>query len=172
MAAQMWNVMRIGRIICNAILKFAALQQHDQKAYIPGCSPGTESSHIVYQMQMDILASVPQYLDMIGEQSAVRLSQHPEHSFGQRLPEAPAAVWKAAKMELSDLPFLRIARGHQLLWSVGLVGRSVDVAHPIRKAACRILRLAGEALGMSQAFAYADTLEKDRMISGGSCNLL
>ena len=158
--------MRIGRIICNAIIRYAAprLDRHNTTV-------AAKASSIISQMQLDVLASAPQYLGLIGEDDRSSTLQYPEDAYSARLPEPPSAVWKTANIQTIYLPCLRMSRAHQLLWSVGLVGRAVDVAHPIRTIVCKILRLVGEGHGLSQAFVYASALEKDRMSNGNSCSL-
>ena len=170
LAAQQWNVMRGGRIICNTLIKSAAAQLPEERETDHILSQ--QCSTIIQQMQTNILATVAQYVGMTGDKYANMISRQCGDAVGVHIPPAPTILLKTANIERVDLPSLRLSHAHNLLWSVGLVGRAVVVEDPIRTTVCKVLRLIGQKLGISQAFAVAATLETDRMHSGRSCTLL
>lgn len=165
-AAQVWNAVRNGRILCHLIIRSASLQQlHFAAATGTSATAAMkaqveESDRVIHEMQMAVLASAPQYVNMVSDVSPfVSRSSEQLRNFMSAVPASVAHGSTLSHAISSPLPALRISRGYLLLWGLGLAGRVADIGHPIRRAVCEILRLAGRALGMSQGFALAEALE-------------
>lgn len=160
LSSQCRNATRNGRIFSNLIVlemlsqvaKLRPLHNKEQQQ-------ATQSLAIIAAMQDDILAAVPQHLDpsLTGHslQCDATNTDQPQ-VFLSSIPDGSGVMY----FERSQLPVLRTARGHLLLWAVALVGRTAAHGSIMRIRACQALRLISKALGIALAALLAEKLEK------------
>ena len=150
--AQMWNGMRTVRVILNEKIREILINGFAAKPPLFAKPEHTAqfqiSTETLYQMQADILASVPQHL-----------------GFTSRSPPSPSAVTNPAQS--SDMaatifpwtnfnesneekfPVVRASGPYFLLWPLWFAGVMDVATDPIREFAIRNLRFVGRTMGVS-----------------------
>ena len=168
LAAISWNGMRTIRIMLNEIIRDTLLLGLSAKPPLFVERKYTErlqsSTDILYQTVFDIIASVPQYLGYVGENSVrtpfdgssygseftPSLSDHDLK--GHRLP------FDASK---ASVPLLRTAL-YNLPWILYTVGSSSVITKPTLRWVIRTLKLVSTSWGIQQATILATWLEQSR----------
>ena len=122
----------------------------------------------MHKMEMDILASMPQFLGLNGSDPWESIDENIEQPFlcmPDNMPAAPMELLSSVDMAPKSLPVLRISRGVFLLFNLALVGRLAEHGSQIRTTVCKVLRVMGRNHGLSLAIILATALEENR-ISG------
>ena len=165
MAATVWNGIRTIRMMLQEMIRDAieklrscTLSRSMDDQYT---AQYHTSTRILYQLQSEIIASVPQHLGYVSKKS--NSSAAPSHNF----------LWSHFKYRASnpfhsfnktpnESPMIRAMGGYPLPWAIYLVG-AVDIAtRPVQDWVIRILHEIGRSMGVQQAVALADRLEKER----------
>lgn len=160
---------RNGRMLCHSIIVDVLqrnIEKHGHNSNLN--SEINESREIIRLMEMDILASVPQFLGLSGPDPWESLDENIEQPFlcmPDNMPAAPMDLLTSVDMVPKSLPVLRISRGVFLLFNLALVGRLAENGSQIRTTICKVLRVMGRNHGLSLAFILATALEENR-ISG------
>ena len=167
LSAQMWNGMRCFRIILNEMIRDVLLAGFSaqpprflERRYLEQFLTSTEA---LYQLQSDIIASVPQYMGYVSTGSDYSVHAHKYHcsEVGSRWAHSCRTI-SPTGMSSSLLPALRLTGGVLLPWSLFLAG-STDVAtEQSRHWVTEILRSLRRVMGIQQAQVLADMIE-DRM---------
>lgn len=124
------------------------------------------SCSIIRQMQMDILACVPQILGLSGPDPWAMLDEATWQPFLRTQDDIPSPAQDplvSIDTGPANLPVLRISRGVFLVFNLALVGRLARSGSEIRTTVCKILRVMGRDFGMSLAFIIATALEENRI---------
>ena len=165
MAATVWNGIRTIRMMLQEMIRDAI---EKLRSYTSSHSMDDQytaqyqkSTRILYQLQSEIIASVPQHLGYLSKKS--NSSAAPSHNF----------LWSHFKYRASnpfhsfnttpnDSPMIRAMGGYPLPWALYLVG-AVDIAtRPVQDWVICTLHEIGRSMGVQQAVALADRLEKER----------
>lgn len=165
MAATIWNGMRVIRMMLQVTIRDALLKLHSSR---PGFSIDEQytaqyqtSTNTLYQLQFDIIASVPQHLGYAPTKSTSGgVSDHvfPWSHFNSRA----VTPFHSLKSHPTDPPLIRAIGGYSLPWAIHLVG-AVDIAtEPVQQWATRTLETIGRSMGIQQAFVFADKLKEKR----------
>ena len=164
MAATVWNGVRTSRMMLQEMIR-------DAIEKLRSCTPSrsledqyTEqyqtSTRILYQLQFEIIATVPQHLGYMSTKS--NSGATPSHNF----------LWSHFKYRTSnpfhsfnttpnESPMIRAMGGYPLPRALYLVG-VVDIAtRPVQDWVIRTLHEIGRSMGVQQAVALADDLEKE-----------
>lgn len=174
LSAQIWNGLRSGRLILHSLI-LKTLRQTSLLAPDSVNSQAREQNRrsldIVRLMKMDILASLPQYLGLLPvsddfEGAAGTISCSISYTASKPLercfPLLPSiSVSSVLTLQSDRLPVLRTARGYTLVWALALIWKLTDREDLLRQTACSCLRQLGTQLGVQQAFAIADALERE-----------
>ncbi|CAD6574885.1 MAG: hypothetical protein ASARMPRED_006961 [Alectoria sarmentosa] len=165
LSATIWNGMRTIRMMLQVTIRDAVLKLHSSRPSFSIDEQYTAryqaSTNILYQLQFDIIASVPQYLGYTSAKSTsggVSGHNFPWSHFNDRI--APLVHTLSSKSEPGGPPMIRSFGGYSLPWAILLVG-AVDIAtEPVRKWAIGTLQTLGRSMGMQQAIVLADILKK------------
>ncbi|KAI9815979.1 MAG: hypothetical protein M1827_001971 [Pycnora praestabilis] len=172
LVAQIWNAMRCFRILLNEEIRGVLLTGFSS---IPPRFSGTEflaqfqkSTDALYQLQSDILSSVPQHLGYTSKrhaQSSTACSHVPAEydSSGQQL-------WSGFKSYdhlkthpsesmSSDLPMIRLSGGYLLPWPLYLAGVTDVATNSTMRWVTECLRSLGRSRGIQQAMVLAQMVE-------------
>lgn len=172
MSATVWNGMRAVRMILQEIIRDAALKLHylrppysiDEQRYKAQYQASTD---ILYQLQSDIIASVPQHLGY-----AATTTKNKKSSSGGMVRGHHRFPWsnfnnctaatspRSLKSQSAATPMIRAFGGYTLPWAIFQAG-DVDIAtEPIQKWVIGTLQTIGRSMGIQQAIVLADKLEK------------
>ena len=173
MTAQLWNGMRSFRILLNEMIRDVLLAGFSSRPprffgqeYVTQFQISTEA---LYQLQSDILASVPQHLGYtskghkVSSLSGARVSADNDRSphrllwsdFGHHRhwdSQGPASV-------SSYLPVIRQSGGYLLPWPLYLAGATDIATEPVQRWVIESLRSLGRSVGIQQAMVLANMLE-------------
>lgn len=174
LSALVWNGMRTVRIMLNKIMRHTLLKGKSLGLPLfvePRYTRQIQTStNIVYQLSLDIVASVPQHLGYTGPQTTgtsfigpFQASGLPEHrprgqlwsdynSGSQRIPSWETTV---------SVPFHRTAL-YQLPWALYLVGSTDVVSKSVFRWVVLTLELLCTSFGIQQAALLAAKLEQTR----------
>ncbi|KAF6221981.1 hypothetical protein HO133_001949 [Letharia lupina] len=163
MSASVWNGMRAIRLMLQEIIRDTLLKLHSSR---PPFSTNEQyraqyqaSTNTLYQVQSNIIASVPQHLGYSPTKSTsggVSGHSFPWSPFNSRV----ATPLHSLKSNSADPPMIRSLGGYGLPWAIYLAG-SVDIAtEPVQKWAIGTLQRIGRSMGIQQAIVLADKLNK------------
>ena len=163
MAATIWNGMRTIRMLLHENIRDAILELHSSTTSSLTDEQYTTqyqaSTNILYQLQSDIIASVPQHLGFATPKSiSSGTSAHtfPWSQFNTRA----ANPFHSLNSNSSGPPMIRIFGGYSLPWALYVAG-AVDIAtEPVRKWVIGTLKGIGRSMGIRQAMVLADKLEE------------
>jgi hypothetical protein len=177
--AQIWNAMRTCRIMLNEAIRDALLQGFSMKPPIFNSIEHTAqfqiSTDVLFQLQADILASVPQHVGFTPSTPAPPRTGFPQGITVMNPNDTPLVqlntkdvppvfatldkISSNPRMESKPLPVLRASGGYFLMWPLFLAA-IVDVATDESRAwAIGRLRHIGRNMGIRQAFVLAVVLE-------------
>ena len=169
LAAQMWNGMRVFRTMLNQMVRKTMLAhflseptQSFSQEYV---AQYRKSSQVLYQMQLDILASVPQHLGYTLTLSSRMSAQ-----------SSSTSDWSAHKLlwsgfnhhrhwdsegpeSTANLPVVRLSGCHSLPWPLYLAAITDIATERDRRWVINILRSIGHSMGFQQAMVLASRLE-------------
>ena len=164
LSATIWNGMRAIRLMLHEIIRDILL-----KPCPCGTSFSTDeqykaqlqlSTDIMYQMQSDIIASVPQHLGYAPTKStSAPTSEHsfPWSHFNKRLPTSQ----QTPGLDSAGPPMIRVFGGYTLPWALYIAG-AIDIAtEPVRLWIIETLQRMGRSMGIQQAIVLADKLHKE-----------
>ena len=165
MAATVWNGVRTIRMMLQEIIRHAIEK-------LRSCTPSRSiddqytaqyqtSTRILYQLQSEVIASVPQHLGYVSKNSNSRAA--PSHNFlWSHFNYRASNPFHSFDKTPDESPMIRAMGGYPLPWALYLVG-AVDVAtRPVQDWVIRTLHEIGRSMGVQQAVALADRLEKER----------
>ena len=176
LAAMLWNGVRTLRVLLHQIIRGVLLKGFSARPPLFVEPSFTEqlqtSTDILYQLNRDIIASVPQHLGYTCE-NAPAASPHapfrlpePPYPRQPRMPAGPRSTFQVPQSNSSTtFPYLRTAGGGQLPWALFLVGVTDIVTEPVIRWVISTLRLIGQSTGVQQATVLADRLEHTRLPS-------
>ena len=153
-------------MFCHGIIVDVLLRNIDSyDVYTKLRSELDASRDMIHQMQMDILAGIPQYLGLKGSDPWKQLDSAASEplSLEDNMPGPPMDVMTAVNMGPTNLPVLRITRGIFLLFNLAMAGRMAESGSEIRTTICKIMRVIGRKFGVSMAFLLATALEENRI---------
>lgn len=165
MSATIWTGMRTIRMLLQETIRDNLLELRSSR---PSLSVDEQykaqyqaSTNTLYQLQYDIIASVPQHLGFTPTKSVCGgVSDHifPWSHFNERI-LTPVHTLKS-KSKSPGLPIVRSSAGENLPWAIYLAG-AVDIAtEPVQKWAIGTLQKIGLSMGIKLAFLLADDLRK------------
>jgi hypothetical protein len=159
--AQMWNAMRVLRILLNERIRDVLLEGFSSKPPLfnqpEHIAQLQISINLLYKLQADILATVPQHLGFIsGPTSASALQSNPS-------PDNNLSMSKSLRTKFrdyaEDFQSMRMSGGYFLLWPLWVAG-ILDIANePVRQFVIKNLKSIGIHMGIQQALTLADTIE-------------
>ena len=163
MAATIWNGMRTIRIMVQEEVRDALLKLHSSRPSSftneQYTTQSQTSTNILYQLQCEIIASVPQHLGYAASKSiSSRVSAHtfPWSHFNTR----PVNPFHSLNSNSAGPPMIRVFGGYSLPWALYVAG-AVDIAtEPVRKWVIGTLKGIGRSMGIQQAMVLADRLEE------------
>ncbi|MCJ1315906.1 hypothetical protein MMC15_001226 [Xylographa vitiligo] len=119
-----------------------------------------KSLSISYQLQSDILASIPQHIGFAcaPNNQPSSLQRFLWSSFGSKHPYPLSAPNSPSAS--THLPLIRMSEGFALLWPLYTAGIMDDATEPVQRWVVEMLRKIGRATGTQQAFVLADMLEQ------------
>ena len=161
MAATIWNGMRTIRMMLHENIRDALLKLHPS-------SPSSftdehyttqyqASTNILYQLQSDIIASVPQHLGYSASKSLS--SGIPAHTFPwSHFNTRAVNPFHSLDSPSAGPPMIRVFGGYSLPWALYVAG-AVDIAtEPVRQWVIGTLKGIGRSMGIQQAMVLADKL--------------
>ena len=169
-AAQLWNGMRTFRIMLNEMIRNVLLKnffsdptQVSSQEYV---AQYERSTQVLYQMQSDILASVPQHLgypSMLSPWTFAHLSATNDWATNKFL-------WlgfnfhrhgnvQGLEPTSAHLPVIRLSGCHQLIWPLFLAAVTDITTDRDRCWVIDILHRIGLSLGIKQAMVLASAIE-------------
>ena len=152
MAAQVWNGMRTIRIMLHRIIQGAlqkdAIDTLPQLSHNERMQQSEISMRVLYQMQSDILASVPQHVGYC----PVSAKPGPWSQFGSLRHDLAAPDHTTY-----SLPMIRLSGGYALLWPLHLVG-VLNISAGVRERVISNLQMLGRTMGVQQALILAERL--------------
>lgn len=181
--AQLWNAMRTCRMLLHEAIRDALLQGFQSR---PPVFSGIEhtaqfqlSTDILYQMQAEVLASVPQHIGFSpsrsrasdpGTQSVDKMQPLTFNDSAARISPVlksfiePHEASSSDPLMDTDLPVLRASGGYFLMWPLFLAA-AVDVASSESQSwAIGRLRSIGKIMGIRQAYVLAAIVENKSSI--------
>lgn len=174
-AAMLWNGMRCIKILLHEIIRGVLLKGFSAKPPLfvdPSYTKQLQTSTAnLYQLNNDIIASVPQHLGYPrkGKSNPAVLPHSPFRLPEPPYPRQPAGSGPIVQTPRSNssttVPYLRIAGGIQLPWALYLVGITDIVTEPVLRWVISTLRLVGQITGVQQAAVLADRLDLTRLPS-------
>jgi hypothetical protein len=157
--AQTWNAMRILRILLNEQIRDALLKGFSSKPPLFNQPEHTAqfqiSTDLLYQLQADILATVPQHLGFLSESNPLpRSNESPKNNLS-----VSKSIWK----NFGDLPDvfqpMRMSGGYFLLWPLWLAGILDITTEPVRQFVIKNLQSIGRDMGIQQALLLVASIE-------------
>ena len=163
MAATVWNGMRAIRMMLHEIIRDTLFNIHSSTPSFfddEQCrSQYQASTNIMYQLQSDIIASVPQHLGYGSTKcTSAGTTDHifPWSHFDKRAGNSVGA----AKSDSAGPPMIRAFGGYTLPWTIYLAG-TVDIAtQPVRQWIIETLERMGQLMGVQQAIVLANRLRE------------
>ena len=165
MAATVWNGVRSIRIMLQEMIR-------DAIEKLRSCTPSRSiddqytaqyqtSTRTLYQLQSEVIASVPQHLGYVSTKSLSGAA--PSHSFlWSHFKHRTSNPFHSFDTTPNESPMIRLMGGYPLPWALYLVG-AIDIAtRPVTDWVIRTLHEIGRSMGLQQAVALADRLEKER----------
>lgn len=177
LSPQLWNGMRGARLVLRGIMKQAiATGGPELLSRLRAQSLITlrDSTQIVRQLQLDILATIPQQLDpsladrdpLVAALKASNPEIHSQQpgslkanfaSFGGM----EANPFRHQKQSSPDLPRVQLSGGYILQWSLFIAAKCDPPGGEIRTWVVELLRMMSRTLGIRQALVIANMLEMD-----------
>ena len=161
--SQVWNGMRTARIMLNLTIRDTLLEGFSCK---PPRFTGLEhsaqfqlSTDTLFEMQADILYTVPQHLGYLPTITSNQYSSNAAES-SIRLP------WTQFSDENKDgFPILRMSGPYLLLWPLWFTGILNIATDELKQYVIRNLRTMGETMGIQQANVLAHVIESEKGIT-------
>ena len=171
MSMQLWNSMRICRVLLNEVIRRTLMRGISSGSPRFGGPERTQhlatSVDTLFRMQADILASIPQHRGYTARDGAAQRS----NLYGSRKSElgTASAPWAQHSnvvfgMEADDsrwnLPLIRLHGGYLLPWPLFVTGAMELTPAPTRKWIVKTLRAIAHEMGLRLALVLADMLEE------------
>ncbi|MCJ1390213.1 hypothetical protein MMC18_003071 [Xylographa bjoerkii] len=132
-----------------------------------------QSTKISYQLQSDILASIPQHLGYVSKPDT-QPSQDTSNGLDDTSLSLPKILWSnfsnkhpypypatsSPSSSPHHLPLLRMTDGYALLWPLYLAGIMDIATEPAQRWVVETLRSIARSTGTQQAFVLADMVEQ------------
>lgn len=163
MSATVWNGMRTIRMMLQEIIRDALLKLHSSRPLFSVDDQYTAqyqaATNTLYELQSDIIASVPQHLGYARRKSVS--GGIPGHSFPwSHFNTRTVNPVHSLKSDASGTPMIRSFGGYGLPWAIYLAG-AVDIAtEPVQKWVIGTLHTIGRSMGIQQAIVLADMLRR------------
>jgi hypothetical protein len=154
--AQMWNGVRAIRILLHETIRDVLLAGLAANPPIFNSSEHSlqlhASSQILYKLQADILASVPQHLGFV--------SQSDPNNMNSASNDAASMPW-AHFSEHNDeqFPIIRASGPYFLLWPLWLTGAMGTASKQIQDFVVKTLKVIAQSMGIQQAHVLATIIE-------------
>ncbi|MCJ1420027.1 hypothetical protein MMC32_006383 [Xylographa parallela] len=125
-----------------------------------------KSLSISYQLQSDILASIPQHIGYASKPNyqPSSLQRFLWSNFGSKHPY-PLLAPNSPSVS-SHLPLIRMSEGFSLLWPLYTAGIMNVATEPVQRWVVEMLRKIGRSMGTQQAFVLADMLDRRIALNG------
>lgn len=163
LSATVWNGMRTIRMMLQEIIRDALLKLHSSRPLSSVDDQYTTqyqaATNTLYQLQSDIIASVPQHLGYPRAKS--KSGGIPGHSFPwSHFNKRTVTPFHSLKSNSTGPPMIRSFGGYGLPWAIYLAG-VVDIAtEPVQKWVIGTLHTIGQTMGIQQAIVLAEVLRK------------
>ncbi|OCL13485.1 hypothetical protein AOQ84DRAFT_310494 [Glonium stellatum] len=172
LSAVVWNSTRTIRIHINDIIRNTLLVGFSSSppVFISHEHVGQfeSSTQTLYQLQSDILASVPQHLGYTSNHKASSdtgiTSSSSLGSLDRRFPwsnfqRRRHMSFRTPSHQISRLPLIRVSGGFSFCWSLHIAGAMGISTKPVQKYVIDTLRYMGLTMGTQQALILAEALE-------------
>jgi hypothetical protein len=165
--AQMWNGMRTVRVILHEHIRRILLNGFTSKPILFSKPEHTaqfqKTTDTLYEMQADILYSVPQHLGVfprpLGTPTCDVAVPGSEDLAGTMLP------WSNFhEHNDEEFPVVRASGPYFLLWPLWFAAIMDVATEPVKQFAARNLNFIGESMGIQQAFFLAKAIETESKI--------
>jgi hypothetical protein len=141
--AQMWNSLRTTRILLNELIRDTLLAGFSAKPPVFSSTEYTAqfqiSTDTMYEMQADILCTVPQHIGYF--------------------PEGKTTFQTLSEINQTMLPTIKMSGGQFLIWPLWTAGILDIATEEVREFVIRNLNSIGRTMGIKQAHALAVILE-------------
>jgi hypothetical protein len=156
--AQMWNGMRTVRVILNEKIRYILLEGFAAKPPLFTKPEHTLqlqiSTDTLYEMQSDILASVPQHLGLTPRPpSSPSAATNPPQSDDLAITVFPWTNFSERNEE--TFPVVRTSGPYFLLWPLWFAGVMDVATDEVREFASKNLRVIGNTMGVSKTQSYS-----------------
>lgn len=163
MAATIWNGMRTIRMLLQQNIRDALLKLSSPKSSYftdePYAAQYQASTDILYQLQSDIIASVPQHLGFATTTSSLSNGE-PAFTFPWSHFKTRAVIpFHSLTPNPAAPPMIRVFGGYSLPWALYVVGDNDVATVPVRKWVMGTLKRIGRSMGIAQAMVLADNLK-------------
>ena len=165
LAATVWNGMRTIRLMLQEGIRDALLKLRSSRPSNPidehYAVQYQASTNTLYQLQSDIIASVPQHLGYPPTEST------PGGILGHNFPwthfnSRTATPLNSSKSKSAGLPMVRNLGGYTLPWALYVAG-DVDIAtEPVQEWIIGTLQSIGQSMGIQQAIVLAEILKRKK----------
>jgi len=139
---QMWNSLRTARILLHEMIRNTLLDGFSHKPPIFSASEHSAqfqiSTDTIYQMQADILCTVPQHIGYF--------------------PKGETGFKTLAELDQSMLPMIKMSGGAFIMWPLWLAGILDIATEDVRQFVKRNLDSIGTTMGIRQAQVLADIM--------------
>jgi Fungal specific transcription factor domain len=141
--SQIWNTLRTGRILLNEMIRNTLLDGFSASPPVFNSAEHSAqfqiSTDTIYEMQADILCTVPQHVGYF--------------------PEGQTHFQTLAEVDQSQLPAIKMSGGSFLIWPLWLAGILDITTEEVRKFVTRNLVSIGTTMGIKQAHLLAGIVE-------------
>ena len=190
LVANLWNARRVMRVLLHERIRDTLLQGFAARPPKFTTAEYTQqfqlSTDICYQLQADIMASVPQHLGCVKRTGAWRAPEEgkfpTDTELGSGFPSTPPTtpsmdelMFEVSQYPKSSKPMMyfsegRASGGFNILWPLFLAG-TMDVATEESRSYCiKSLRRIGEDMGINQALVVARIIESRTQVEAWNGN--
>lgn len=157
--AQIWNAMRVLRVLLNENIRDTLLKGFSSKPPLFNQPEHTAqfqiSTDLLYELQADILATIPQHLGFVSRSTPLFQSKA---SLDNDL-SLSKFFWTKFKDYPDDIQSMRMSGGYFLVWPLWFAGVMDIATEPIRQFVIKNLKSIGLNMGIQQALMLAATIE-------------
>ena len=173
LVSQIWNGMRNFRVLLNEMIRNVLLAHFfsdpTQPASQEHVAQYQRSTGVLYQMQLDIIASVPQHLgypSMLPTWTFAHLSATDDWAAHKYLwlvfnVHRAETSTLAVESRSTNLPVVRLSGGHHLVWALYVAAVTDVTTERVRSWGIEMLGTMGRLLGIKQAAFLANAVANE-----------
>ncbi|KAE8446164.1 hypothetical protein EG329_012537 [Mollisiaceae sp. DMI_Dod_QoI] len=167
MSAQVWKGMRSTRVLLHNFIRKALLKGFAAEPPTFSSAEHTAqfqaSTDLMYEMQNEILASIPQHF-LVKPETANEPFKIPWSHFNSEIYNPSQTSSPVSE----KIPLIRSIGGYFLPWLLYRTGNIGVTTRETMESILRMLRLTGSEMGIQMAFVLAEDLEAKYAITSGS----